>query len=137
MTTSDPETTNLQAAPADTAAEPKATTKANTAPRKPRVAPAKAKSGKKATPAKKAPKGAKAAKPAKKEAGPREGSKTAKVLELLKRPYGATLKELMKATGWQPPSVRGYLSGTVGKKLGLKVQSTKAENGERSYSIKG
>lgn len=43
----------------------------------------------------------------------------------------------MKATRWQPHSVRGYLSGTVGKKLGLKVESTKAENGGRSYSIKG
>jgi hypothetical protein len=41
----------------------------------------------------------------------------------------------MKAAGWQPHSVRLYLSGTVGKKLGLKVESTKAENGERRYSV--
>jgi hypothetical protein len=119
------------------AEEPRASKRGAAAPRKPRVAASKPKSGKKTTSAKKAPKGAKAAKPAKKEAGPREGSKAAKVLELLKRPDGATLKELMKATGWQPHSVRGYLSGTVGKKLGLKVESTKAEDGERSYSIKG
>ena len=95
------------------------------------VAPKKAKSAKKATPAKKAPKGAKKAK------GPREGSKTDKVLELLKRPGGVTSKELMKATGWQPHSVRGFLSGTIGKKMGLTVTSTKGEDGERSYSIKG
>jgi Protein of unknown function (DUF3489) len=55
---------------------------------------------------------------------------------LLRRPDGATVKELMKATGWQPHSVRGYLSGAVGKKMGLKLESTKAEGSERSYSVK-
>ena len=44
-------------------------------------------------------------------------------------------KELMKATGWLPHSVRGFLSGTVGKKMGLTVTSTKGEDGERTYSI--
>jgi hypothetical protein len=53
MTTSDPKTATLQAAPDDSASEPKATTKAHTAPRKPRVAPATAKAEKKTTPAKK------------------------------------------------------------------------------------
>ena len=65
----------------------------------------------------------------------REGSKTAIVLDLLKREGGVTSRELMAATGWQPHSVRGFLSGTVGKKMGLKVVSAKGENGERSYSI--
>ena len=46
------------------------------------------------------------------------------------------MKELMKATGWQPHSVRGFISGTVGKKMGLTVESTKAEDGQRSYSVK-
>jgi hypothetical protein len=58
------------------------------------------------------------------------------VLELLKRPGGVTAQELMKATGWQPHSVRGFLSGTIAKKMGLAVISTKGEDGERSYSIK-
>ncbi|HEY1754181.1 MAG TPA: DUF3489 domain-containing protein [Bryobacteraceae bacterium] len=118
--------------------QPKATKKANAGARRAHVAPAKSKAGKKATPAKKAPKGrtkAKVAAPTKPEA--RDGSKTAKILDLLKRPGGVTSKELMKATGWQPHSVRGFLSGTVRKKLGLTVTSTKGEDGERSYSVKG
>jgi hypothetical protein len=116
--------------------------KPNAAPRKPRVAPAKAKSGERATPAKKGTKGAKAAKPAKtakpakKESNTHRVTKTEKVLDLLRRPKGATLKELLKATGWQPHSVRGFLSGTVGKKIGLTVTSAKGEDGERSYSVK-
>jgi hypothetical protein len=118
------------------ASEPKATTKATAAPRKPRVAPSKGKSPKKTTSAKKSAKGAKRATVPKKATGARQGSKTEKVLELLKRPGGVTAKELMKATGWQPHSVRGFLSGTVGKKMGLAVTSTKGENGERSYSVK-
>ena len=94
------------------------------------VAAKKAKSGKKAKSPKKAPKGQK------KAGAARDGSKTAKVLDLLKRAGGVTAKELMKATGWQPHSVRGFLSGTINKKMGLTVISSKAEDGERSYSIK-
>ena len=115
---------------------PEAPTKANVAPRKPRVAPSKPKSAKKATPAQRRAKGHKVANRAK-TAGAREGSKTAKVLDLLKRPGGANLKELMKVTAWLPHSVRGFISGTVGKRMGLKVTSTKGEGGERSYSVRG
>ena len=110
--------------------EPKASKKANVAARHAPVAPKKGKAGKKAAPAKKAPKAGK------KGEGARDGSKTAKILDLLKRPGGATSRELMKATGWQPHSLRGFLSGTVGKKMGLTVTSSKGEDGERSYSIK-
>jgi uncharacterized protein DUF3489 len=110
--------------------KPKAPTKARVAPQGAHVAKKKGKSGKKASPAKNAPKGAKKVK------STHEGSKTAKVLDLLKRPGGVTAKELMKATGWQPHSVRGFLSGTVGKKMGLTVASTKGEDGERTYSVK-
>ena len=124
--------------PAATASSKKLKTnqKARVAPRRANVAPAQAKSARKATPAKKAPK--RRAKPevAKPKAA-RDGSKTAKILDLLKRPGGATSKELMKATGWFPHSVRGFLSGTVRKKRGLIVTSTKGEDGERTYSVKG
>src|SRR6266480_2077518 len=67
----------------------------------------------------------------------RPGTKKAAILTLLHRPKGATLKELMKATEWQAHSVRGFLSGAVGKKMGLTVTSIKGEDGERSYSVKG
>ena len=110
--------------------QPKANKNARVAPQGAHVAPKKGKASKKASPPKKAPKGAKKAKPV------REGSKTDKVLELLKRPGGVTAKELMKATGWQPHSVRGFLSGTISKKMGLTVTSTKGEDGERTYSVK-
>ena len=85
------------------------------------VAPAKGKPARKA--------------PVKKASPARHGSKTAKVLDLLKRPGGVTLKELMKATGWQAHSVRGFLSGTVGRKMATPVESSKRADGERSYRL--
>jgi hypothetical protein len=140
MNTSIAEENGSAQAPA-TGEKPKAAKKARVAPQGAKVAKKKAKSAKKPTPAKKAPKTAtkpKGARPDKvaKEKGVREGSKTETILALLKRPGGVTAKELMKATGWQPHSVRGFLSGTVSKKMGLMVTSSKAEDGERTYSVK-
>jgi hypothetical protein len=116
-----------------TTEQTKATKRANVAPRKPPVATGEKKSGKKASKALRRPKSQKGAKSG---PGAREGSKAAKVLDLLRRTDGASLKELMKAIGWQAHSVRGFLSGTIGKKMGLKLASAKSENGERRYSIK-
>jgi hypothetical protein len=56
-------------------------------------------------------------------------------LDLVKRPGGATLQELRKATSWQPHSIRGFLS-VLGKKKGVAVESTKSPDGERTYSLK-
>ena len=112
------------------AAQPKTAKKAPGARRRADSAPAKAKVARKAKTAKKTPKSPK------KASGARDGSKTAKVLELLKRPGGARLKEIMKATDWQAHSVRGFLSGTLRKKMGLAVESAKADDGERIYSVK-
>jgi hypothetical protein len=69
--------------------------------------------------------------------GAPEGSKAAKVLGLLRRPDGASLKELMKAKGWLAHCVRGYLSGTVSKRMKLKLVSAKSDDKERRYSVQG
>ncbi len=67
----------------------------------------------------------------------RQGSKKAEVLALLQRKNGATLTEIMKATGWQAHSVRGFISGALGKKMGLTVESARREDGERVYTLAG
>lgn len=61
--------------------------------------------------------------------------KGATIIELLRRKDGATLTDLTKATGWQPHSVRGFLSAQVGKKLVLKLEDTKRDDGQRVYRI--
>ena len=99
------------------------------------VAPEKGTSKKVPSKKKGAPKGQKTAKsakpkktakPARKAAAPRAESKGAQILALIRRPKGATLAELAKVTGWQNHSIRGFLSGSVGKKMGLAVESTPA-----------
>ena len=85
-----------------------------------------------------APKKAKAAKQAAtKDAAPttRDGSKKAIVLDMLKRPDGATLADIMSATSWQAHSVRGFISGSLGKKMGLTVESFKRQDGTRAYKL--
>jgi hypothetical protein len=125
---------NTTAATTASSKKPKPNKKARVAARRANVATARAKSARKAMPAKKTPKRRTKREVAKPKVA-RDGSKTAKILDLLKRPGGVTSKDLMKATGWLPHSVRGFLSGTVRKKLGLTVTSTKGENGERTYSV--
>ena len=66
----------------------------------------------------------------------RAGSKKAAVITMLKRPKGATLDDLVKATGWQAHSVRGFLSGSLRKALGLNVKSSKSSDGQRVYQLK-
>jgi hypothetical protein len=84
---------------------------------------------------KKQPKASKkAGKPERKATAPRAATKGAKILEMIGRSKGATLAEIMKATAWQAHSVRGFLS-IAGKKQGLKIESTKTEDGERLYKI--
>lgn len=67
--------------------------------------------------------------------GPRAGSKLEMLLALLKRPEGASIEALAKATGWQAHSVRGAIAGTIKKKLGHDVKSERRDNGERIYSL--
>jgi hypothetical protein len=56
------------------------------------------------------------------------------VLRLLQREDGATLPEVMTATGWQAHSVRGFISGTLRKKLGLTIERVKC-NDETAYRV--
>ena len=62
------------------------------------------------------------------------GSKQSRVIALLQSPTGATIEAMMKATGWQPHSVRGFLAGVVRKRLKLKLGSKKVD-GNRVYQI--
>lgn len=66
----------------------------------------------------------------------REGSKKAEVVDLMRRKQGATLAEIMEITGWQAHTVRGFVSGTLVTKLGLKVESFRSDEKERTYRIK-
>ena len=65
----------------------------------------------------------------------RRGTKQALLIDLLKRKKGATIDDAVKATGWQPHSVRGVISGTLKKRLGLTVISEKVERRGRVYRI--
>jgi hypothetical protein len=132
-------TLEAQAAPNTETQEQKAPTKPKGAKQARRVAPAKPKATKKTTPTKNAPKAKTAIKAPKatkpKAAGVRAGSKTETILDLLRRPKGATLPEIMEASSWQAHSCRGFISGTLGKKMGLTVKSEKRDDGTRVYSI--
>jgi hypothetical protein len=104
-------------------------------------APAKRKATRKARAAKAAPAagepegapGQVAAKPT-----PRAGTKQAKMIEMLKRPEGATVEQIAAATGWQHHTIRGAISGALKKKLGLTVEATRTrEVGPNQTGAKG
>ena len=83
------------------------------------------------------PKSAPIGKPAKIDIPQPEGRATKQelVLTLLRRSSGASIEEIMQATTWQGHSVRGFLAGTVKKKLGLELASSKANDEVRRYRI--
>ena len=62
-------------------------------------------------------------------------TKSATVLKLLRRKKGAAIAEIGKATGWQPHSVRGFISAVVKKRMGLEVRSEAASDGVRRYTV--
>jgi hypothetical protein len=63
------------------------------------------------------------------------GGKTEIIIKRLRGARGASIADLMKVTGWQAHSVRGFLSGTVRKKLGLELASEPGKDGVRRYRI--
>lgn len=71
------------------------------------------------------------------EASKPQPTKSDTVLKLLRAAKGASVNDLMKATGWQAHSVRGFLSGAVKKKLGLAVVSEIGKDGTRRYRVQG
>ena len=66
---------------------------------------------------------------------PREGTKQATLIAMLRATDGATIEEIMAATGWQSHTVRGAMAGALKKKLGLEVTSEKVEDRGRVYRI--
>ncbi len=62
-------------------------------------------------------------------------TKTEKVIKLLRRKNGATIANIQKATGWQPHSVRGFLSGTLKTRMGLVIKGETDAKGVRHYRI--
>ncbi len=70
-----------------------------------------------------------------KERKPREGTKQSGMIEMLRRPQGATLGEIVEATGWQSHTVRGAMAGALKKKLGLTITSEKDEIKGRVYRV--
>lgn len=74
--------------------------------------------------------------PAPKTRTPREGTKQATLIAMLRAPDGATVAEIMEATGWQSHTVRGAMSGALKKKLGLDVTSEKVEGRGRVYCLR-
>ena len=62
-------------------------------------------------------------------------TKQERVLTLLSRTDGASIEEMMQATDWQQHSVRGFLAGTVKRKLGFLLTSLKLDDGVRRYRI--
>jgi predicted transcriptional regulator len=65
---------------------------------------------------------------------PRQGSKKAEVVALLRRAKGLDLSEIQKLTGWQKHTIRGFMS-LLGSKGGLQIISARNDAGERSYRI--
>ena len=70
-----------------------------------------------------------------KERKPREGTKQSVMIEMLRRPQGTTLAEIVEATGWQAHTVRGAMAGALKKKLGLTIISEKDETKGRIYRL--
>jgi hypothetical protein len=68
---------------------------------------------------------------------PRSGTKQELLITMLRRPKGATVPEVVEATGWLPHTVRGAIASALKRKLGLQISSDKFEGRGRVYRIEG
>jgi hypothetical protein len=122
-------TAPTSAEPGRAADAPEPTSEANGAAKRAKTAKGKGKKATKPAPATGEP----TAKPK-----PRAGTKQAQMIELLKRPEGATVEQIAAATGWQHHTIRGAISGALKKKLGLTVEATRTrEVGPEKTGAKG
>ncbi len=103
-------------------------------PKTPKNAP-KAQTAKRATVRKPAKAARRSATSRKADSLARNGTKQALLVGMLQRPNGATIEQMTAKTGWQPHSVRGFLAGTVKKKLGLPLISERSDDGPRRYRV--
>jgi Protein of unknown function (DUF3489) len=112
---------------------------ADTPPQDPQAPAAPARAAKARTAAKRVTKAAKPGQAAPTDKPtPRAGTKQARMIELLRRPEGATVQQIAAATGWQQHTVRGAISGALKKKLGLNVEATRTrEVGPNKTGAKG
>ena len=126
-------------AEADSAAEaPAPATEPDVAPTPAKSGRAKGKAKSKASRAAPAASGSEADAQATPKPTPRAGTKQALMIELLKRPEGATVEQIAEATGWQHHTIRGAISGALKKKLGLTVEATRTrEVGPNKIGAKG
>jgi hypothetical protein len=122
--------------------EPEPAKKPKNAPKAASKTPAKApqaatgaKKAKAATSAAPLPKAAPEAPAATTKRTPREGTKQATMIAMLQRKDGATIAEIVEATGWQQHTVRGAFAGALKKKLGLTIVSEKLDGRGRVYRI--
>jgi hypothetical protein len=65
----------------------------------------------------------------------REGTKQALVIEMLRRPKGASIAEIVEATSWASHTTRGFIAGALKKKLGMAIESTKDDERGRIYRL--
>jgi hypothetical protein len=123
---------------ADSAAEaPAPLREADGATKRAKAGPARGKGKKARTAGRRASEPEEAGEPSAKPT-PRAGTKQARMIEMLKRPEGATVGQIAAATGWQHNTIRGAISGALKKKLGLTVEATRTrEVGPNKTGAKG
>jgi hypothetical protein len=131
------DTAPTAAEPVSAAEAPAPASEANGGQKRAKARPAKAKGKKARATARAAAAPEPAGEPSLKRT-PRGGTKQAQMIEMLKRPEGATVEQIAAATGWQHHTIRGAISGALKKKLGLTVEATRTrEVGPNKTGAKG